>query len=418
MEHRRVHRKRQNTFKPTVSYPLPGSSSSDTSSTSSTTSSFSSSSSSTSTSSSTSSTSSTSTTTSSTSSTTSSTSSVSTLDVPQTISVLPTQSTVSLTSSTSSASSSPTPGNTNVTGAAKTSTGTIVGIVLAVVLGVAVLWIVVAFIQRRLRNRARDRYDPDSFMRQSVILPDNDSSAPVIGTRNALALARANMGLGDPAPGPQPFAAQYEGGATYFAEEPGYAPHVYTPSPGYDPSQLTRRPSTGAADMRQMYPGPYPPPSMQQYPYGNTAPMHAQEANAQGYGSQEQHPNEVARNELTQPASVHLANSSGHGQDADDASPFSDPVPSGGSAQPLGRTLSRSYGSLSPASPVAPHTTRSGTPVEANPQQTYLTPALPVAHPEPAVRPEAPRHDQYNGPVRANVSRETVYEADDAYGGI
>ena len=284
-----------------------------------------------------------------------------------------------------------------------------------------------------MKNNARDRYDPDSFMRQSVILPDDPSSPPVIGTRNALAIARANMGPSDPAP-----VAQYDNGAgSYYAEEPGYVSHVYTPSPGYDPSQLTRRPSTGAPVMRQMHQGPYPASPLEQYPYEtHTVPTHGQEY-AQGYGNYGQHPNEVPRNQivsvtpfqeqqyaeinrqLSQPAPVHLANSSGgHGHDPDDASPFSDPVPSGEGSQPLGRTLSTSYGSLSITSPVATHTTRSGTPVDANPQQTYLTPAPPIMHPELAPKPDATHHDPYNGPVRANVSRETVYDADDAYGGI
>jgi len=342
-------------------------------------------------------------------------------------------------------------GTSNVSGASKTSAGSIVGIVIGVILGVGALIIIAGFIRRRMRRNPRNRYGRDSFMRQSVALPD-DAPAPMIGTRNALALARANMGYGDASPAASPqMTEQYGGASPYYPDNSGYATHAYAPSPGYDPTQLTRRPSTGTPVSAG---GRYPTTPMDQYPYENAAPIHNHESYDQGGANesrgqvvsvtpfQQQQYAEISR-QLNYPPIAHIAESNGHDGHADAASPFSDPAGVQPAANPgLGRSLSTTYGSLSATTPTPSQPTRSGTPVDANPQQTFTMPsggpgitypALNGArnvqvqqnddshhhgHAAPVVNGNDRLNTPYGGPVRTNISRETVYDVDDAYGGI
>lgn len=230
----------------------------------------------------------------------------------------------------------------------------------------------------------------DSFIRQSVFLPDPvTSDTPTRGTRNALAIARANMGYGDSSPQMAERNNDTDGG--YYSSDivGGYATDApydgsnggaygYAPNTGYgayDNNNNTQGYDGGAYDANGS-------------PRGNVASVTPYQA--QQYAEINRQLNHPAHN--------------------NGSSPFSDPEypssPSGTGSDTVGglsRKLSTTYGSGShysgPAASELSEPTRTGTPVDPNPQQTYLAPGR-------------------GGPYAAPGSMGSRYEEGDAYGGM
>jgi hypothetical protein len=107
--------------------------------------------------------------------------------------------------------------------------GTIVGAVAGALVGVVVLIAFVSWIVRQYNKRKQgndDDFDRQSYLRNSMMIPDEDPGAgrPVIGTQAALALARANT------VGPRP--------PTMIERKQTYLMHNGQPSPSYGPGQV------------------------------------------------------------------------------------------------------------------------------------------------------------------------------------
>ncbi|KAF8595306.1 hypothetical protein BDV93DRAFT_528775 [Ceratobasidium sp. AG-I] len=122
-------------------------------------------------------------------------------------------------SATPTATATPTPSNT----------GTIVGAVAGSLVGVVCLIAFVSWIIRQHNRRKQgngDEFDRQSYLRNSMMIPDNDPGAgrSVIGTQAALALARANT------VGPRP--------PTMIERKPTYAMPNGAPSPSFQPGQV------------------------------------------------------------------------------------------------------------------------------------------------------------------------------------
>ncbi|KAG8712979.1 hypothetical protein FRC09_019255 [Ceratobasidium sp. 395] len=113
--------------------------------------------------------------------------------------------------------------------ATPSNTGTIVGAVAGSLVGIVCLIAFVSWLIRLHNKRKRgssDDFDRQSYLRNSMMIPDDTPGAgrPVIGTQAALALARANMG---DAPRPP----------TMIERKPTYLMNGQ-PSPSYSPGQV------------------------------------------------------------------------------------------------------------------------------------------------------------------------------------
>ncbi|QRV73408.1 hypothetical protein RhiJN_01422 [Ceratobasidium sp. AG-Ba] len=119
-----------------------------------------------------------------------------------------------------SASAAPSSGNT----------GTIVGAVAGVLVGGVCLIAFIAWLVRmhnKRKNGNDDDFDRQSYLRNSMMIPDDAPGAgrPVIGTQAALALARANTSAG-----PRP--------PTMIERKATYGMHGGQPSPSFAPGQV------------------------------------------------------------------------------------------------------------------------------------------------------------------------------------
>ncbi|KAG9119509.1 hypothetical protein FRC07_005428 [Ceratobasidium sp. 392] len=117
----------------------------------------------------------------------------------------------------------------SVAPASSGKTGTIVGAVAGTLLGVVCLIAFISWLVRQHNKRKRgnnDDFDRQSYLRNSMMIPDDTPGAgrPVIGTQAALALARANMGAG-----PRP--------PTMIERKPTYLMNGQ-PSPSFTPGQV------------------------------------------------------------------------------------------------------------------------------------------------------------------------------------
>lgn len=280
----------------------------------------------------------------------------------------------------------------------------------------------------RKLTRKKDGFDRGDFVRNSMAIPDDSFPVekPMMGTKNALALARANGG---------------------FAEEPSATPRPPTmierraQGPGFQPGEVINAPQNAYyADPNAGYYNNYNNGYGQEYAYGQPAQYGGYGGAAVGYTP----PSQYQQSELTRKPSAPLgAGRGGYGQEGEIQSPEDEyrntnghaghqsvtpyqqqqyneisrqlGAPAGALGVPaqdgsnLGRSLSTTYSSLNPQQPAKTYTgpqggNRSGTPTDHNPQQTYYSPAHGAnagAH--------APAQQQ---------NRTSYYDDDDAYGGI
>lgn len=278
-------------------------------------------------------------------------------------------------------------------------------------------------------------------MRNSMAIADDEwKEKPVIGSKNALTLARANS-QGGPSATPRPptmierrqntfqpgevvnpaqgayyqdpqAAAYYNYGApapaAYGAAQYDYNQYgqyagqqqytnAYTPPTEHQQSELTRKPSApmgrprGPADAgaEEFYAANSPVVDDQYYP-PPAAGRHdsATDRHESVTPFQQQQYAEISR-QLNVPAPAVTADTTN-----------------------LGRSLSTTYSSLNPQAPAKTYTepekgNRSGTPTDNNPQQTYYNPPAGAT----------PRGGALTAPQQA-AHRQSVYDDDDAYGGI
>jgi hypothetical protein len=113
--------------------------------------------------------------------------------------------------------------------ATPSNTGTIVGAVAGSLVGVVCLIAFVSWVIRQHNKRKQgsgEDFDRQSYLRNSMMIPDNDPGAgrPVIGTQAALALARANT------VGPRP--------PTMIERKQTYGMHNGAASPSFAPGQV------------------------------------------------------------------------------------------------------------------------------------------------------------------------------------
>jgi hypothetical protein len=223
-------------------------------------------------------------------------------------------------------------------------------------------------------------------MRGSIAIPDDIDAPPVMGTRNALALARANMGHEEQH---QPEMAETNHQPAHWgAYDNNNQAHAYPSYDQYNQHGDYAQHQTGYEGQDQY--GNYDYQNQQHY------------AEHQQYEQNGHQFSDLAR-QLDVPA-VALTPSYADEKERYDShtAQSHSPAPThaadqyGRTSPPngtLGRQLSTSaYGSLSARNPSPNHTTRSGTPVDANPQQAYVAP-----------------HDRHH---------DGAYQEDDAYGGI
>lgn len=201
----------------------------------------------------------------------------------------------------------------------------------------------------RPRRRRHDWHARNSFVRGAAAFPE-ESARPVIGTRNALALARANMGHDADAHEPEmtqmnPPAAPVP---SHWGAYGGNAQEPFTP---YQDQYQYLQPAQPHFELQD------PRDAQQHDNYGY-----------QGYQEpQDEKYAELAR-QLEAPAVAFSPHPDSRAEERN-------------SPPTLGRTLSTSaYGSLSAREPSPSHPTRSGTPVDANPQQAYVAPNFQTGH--------------------------------------
>lgn len=249
--------------------------------------------------------------------------------------------------------------------------------------------------------------------------------------------AGAGAGGGGWAPGMIVPGSALESNATPF----GPYSNAYTPPAEYHQNQLTREPSGGAGSY-----GPYTPPQT-----GSGSPPDMTPFQQQQYA-------EITR-ELNRQPSRGGAPMPPYRAESD--GPFADPIPFTTSPPPMvnngpgvQRSLTVTYASLSSARPTDSLPTRTGTPSDPNPQQAFFPPAAGAAAAYPELsqalampqsgnlvkvhESEAIAHQAHIGvmgvdlhsgagntnndtlavPHNAAAQRESVYEPDDAYGGI
>ncbi|KAL5633660.1 hypothetical protein ACGC1H_003964 [Rhizoctonia solani] len=382
--------------------------------------------------------------------------------------------------------------------------GTIVGAVAGGFVGLICLIAFVSWLIRQHNRRKggnHDDFDKQSYLRNSMMIPD-EPERPVRGTQAALALARSNTQVGPRPPTmierkntyythgqPEPSFApgqviSFEPGqivsAPPTAGEPAYPSPVafaaYTPPEQHHQSELARRPS-GAQLLNRaptnggMYDHSYAPSPVSYGPDsyrmqspdsyahdGYTYPMHPGDVDHRGMVQsvtpyQAQQYAEITRqleNAVYEHDSFH-AISPGPGP----ASPVGPAVsradvdnPTKGSPlneQPLPnpfdeKASSSRIDSMPPALPVIESLSRTGTPIDPNPQYAHWSydskaqnggNRLSVAGmqtPEPPTPPPmAVIHENHLAPAparAANVAAQpanrpvTMFDADDAYGGM
>ncbi|KAG8717288.1 hypothetical protein FRC08_007838 [Ceratobasidium sp. 394] len=142
--------------------------------------------------------------------------------------------------------------------ASSSNVGTIVGAVAGSLVGIVCLIAFVSWIIRQHNKRQRgnnDDFDRQSYLRNSMMIPDDAPGAgrPVIGTQAALALARANT------VGPRP-PTMIERKPTYGQPSPSFAPGQVV---SFEPGQVVSAHSSSAG---HGYPSPmafagYTPPA-------------------------------------------------------------------------------------------------------------------------------------------------------------
>ena len=332
--------------------------------------------------------------------------------------------------------------------------GTIIGVVAGGLVGVVVLAAVAGWFFRRTFKKKED-FNKSAFMRNSVAIPDVDYSHEKVpmGSKNALNLARANSGMNSShnGRGPRPptmieqhvnrtganmpsyepgqvvggqdpyYGGGYQYGAygtygqqdyNYQQQDPYYQHAAYVPPNEYQQSELVRRPS-----------GPGQP-YLQRQPSNGAALTHPDMAHAYAPDAeypagrhesitpfQQQQYNEINRqlaNPIETPGQVVLTDSHGYNTRVDSTPPSLPPMVPSRDSDTLGRSLSTSYSSLNPNKPPpaaqrdVDHA-RSGTPTDPNPQQNYYQPGATGS----GLKPQT-----------TDKKRESVFDADDAYGGI
>ncbi|KDQ19525.1 hypothetical protein BOTBODRAFT_51904 [Botryobasidium botryosum FD-172 SS1] len=380
------------------------------------------------------------------------------------------------------------PASTGAPSSSGPTTGAIVGIVAAVLLGLAFLIGVGGYLWRRHTKR-NEEWTRDSAIRNSFMLPDDAVGEPTMNSGAAQALARSNTYAPPssrmaPSHSPRPPSmierhVNHNGMMASFTpgmivpnpvmqgNPAGYRPGAYTPPDEYHQGELTRQPSAGAYLARGPSPGAYvargPSPGayLAREPPTNAGPFaggYPYEAGVSGDFTpyQQQQYAEITRqlsgptqSELNrQPSSRAAPGPMGYGLETD--GPFADQTSFGAGVQ---RALTVTYASLSSTQPTASEPTRTGTPSDPNPQQAFFPPApTPVAAylelsqaaatpqsanfvqgPEGGVaiahqgqvgvvgmsRPGPPPGARNNLTVPPNeAQRGSVYEPEDAYGGI
>lgn len=223
-----------------------------------------------------------------------------------------------------------------------------------------------------------------SFFQPGVALPEEADERPVVGTRNALALARANMGYDAQVREPEMAQTAHPANGNSYAPNQ-WGAHGNESYGGYPQQQNQYQQQYTQPGFDIQDPHQYVQHYGEQYDqqaggdYGYHEQSHVQDQRYADLSRQLEVP-PVALS----PAPTHPA----------DAGRISPPA--------LGRSLSTSaYGSLSAQGPVPSHPTRTGTPIDSNPQQAYLAPNVQTGR-----NPSGSLH-----------SRSSVYD-DDAYGGI
>ncbi|KAG8946514.1 hypothetical protein FRC03_001356 [Tulasnella sp. 419] len=348
--------------------------------------------------------------------------------------------------------------------------GTIIGVIAGGLVGVVVVAATIGWFFRKWSRRKNDKYR-NEFMRNSMAIPDGDftEKAPM-GTQNALNLARKNTwgsprpptmieqhmnragtGAGpgampsfkpgevyNPATNNQGYGGYPDQGGYYnngydynntynnvgaaggydqngqyvdYNNQPQYPPQAaaygYTPPNESQQSELTRRPSGPGKSTylsRQPSNGAALSTAKEQYsPDHEYAPPAAINEGTRKSVTpyQQQQYDEIHKQLGFENNSYNYDNNNAQQQD-----------PAAGGATNLGRALSTTYSSLNPQKPSpAAHpdeaSARSGTPVDPNPQQVYVPPSASNNSLHPNARTQ---------PNQAN--RHSVFDADDAYGGM
>lgn len=284
------------------------------------------------------------------------------------------------------------------------------------------------FFRRASRNK--NNFDRQEFMRNSVAIGDNDwntSEKPVIGSKNALALARANSFNDAPSSTPRPptmierrqnmagaGASGFQPGevvnpGAYYQQDPNAYYNYGNNGYGYDANQQ----QYGHYTAPQEYAGAYTPPTEYQQSELTRKPSapRAPGRGGQDAAPEEEHGNYVVDDQYyTSPTTEHAGRHDSvtpfqQQQYADIQRQLNTPATTAAGSN-LGRSLSTTYASLDPKQPAKSYqdyntANRSGTPTDANPQQTYYTPA----------------HGGIQAPSHA-AHRTSVYDDEDAYGGI
>lgn len=226
--------------------------------------------------------------------------------------------------------------------------------------------------RRKLRPKRRRHHwhTRAPFTNDRATFPED--APPVIGTRNALALARANMGHNTDVHEPE-MTQMPEPTVPVLNHWGAYGDNTQDPYAHQDQYQ-------------------YQQPAQPHFHLQD--PRDVQQHGGYNYQGHQEPQNEKYMELARQleipavPLSPH-PNSHTEGQNSPPA---------------LDHTLSTSaYGSLSAQEPSPSHPTRSGTPVDANPQQAYLAPNLETGH---------------SADVGSRYSRSSVYDNGGAYGGM
>jgi len=236
--------------------------------------------------------------------------------------------------------------NTSGNAASKSiSAGTIAAVISGCIAGTAALLILFCFVRRKLRPKRRrhDWHARASFMHGGARLEEEDAR-PVIGTQNALALARTNMG--HEADAHEPEMTQMNQPTvpvpSHWGAYGNNAQSSYNPYQDQYQYQQPAQPHYQVQDPRDLQ------------PYSDYDYQDHQEPQDERYA-------ELARHLEIPPVAL---------------SPHPDSHTAGGNSSPaLARSLSTSaYGSLSAHETTPSQPTRSGSPVDANPQQAYISP--------------------------------------------
>ncbi|EUC56098.1 transmembrane protein, putative [Rhizoctonia solani AG-3 Rhs1AP] len=378
------------------------------------------------------------------------------------------------------------------TGNAGTIVGAVAGGFVAIICLIAfVSWIIRQHNRRKGGNH--DDFDKQSYLRNSMMIPD-EPDHPVRGTQAALALARSNTHVGPRPPTmierkntyythgqPSPTFApgqviSFEPGqivsAPPTAGEPAYPSPVafaaYTPPDQHHQSELARRPS-GAQLLNRaptnggMYDHSYAPSAVSYGP--DSYRMQSPDSYAHDAYTYPMHPGAVDHRGMVQSVTPYQAQ-----QYAEITRQLENAVyehdsfhaisPGPGPASPSGPAVSRAevdsptkgspidehllpnpfdekrIDSMPPALPVIESLSRTGTPIDPNPQYAHWSydskaqnggNRLSVAGmqtPEPTTPPPmAVIHEGHPTRAPANVAQpakrpDTMFDVDDAYGGI